>query len=383
MRELFSNATYRLQLAARAGFQEIMLGYSDSNKDGGYWMANWALHRAQARLGGICREHGVDFRLFHGRGGTVGRGGGRANLAIAAMPPAAHNGRLRVTEQGEVISFRYALSGLAHRHTEQLVSAQLLATARSRDIDTDRAHDAPATLTAAAREAAWSLMDDIAAASMRAYRALIDDDGFWDWYVRTTPIEQISRLPIASRPVSRKNATEVAFDDLRAIPWVFAWTQTRYIVPGWYGVGHALAEALAGPGRADTLRTLYREWPFFTAVVNNAQREMARARLDIAQRYAHLHDDAAGVAYHEQIMADFTRARDAILRITGQAELLDTSPVIRRSIELRNPYTDVLNLIQIELLRRYREAAPGQREPLRQLLFLSINGIAAAIQSTG
>jgi phosphoenolpyruvate carboxylase len=164
---------------------------------------------------------------------------------------------------------------------------------------------------------------------------------------------------------------------------VFAWTQTRYIVPGWYGVGHALAEALAGPGRADTLRTLYREWPFFTAVVNNAQREMARARLDIAQRYAHLHDDAAGVAYHEQIMADFTRARDAILRITGQAELLDTSPVIRRSIELRNPYTDVLNLIQIELLRRYREAAPGQREPLRQLLFLSINGIAAAMQSTG
>ncbi|MBR9989861.1 MAG: phosphoenolpyruvate carboxylase, partial [Gemmatimonadetes bacterium] len=276
MAELFTNATYRMQLAARDGFQEIMLGYSDSNKDGGYWMANWALHRAQARLGTVCREHDVDFRLFHGRGGTVGRGGGRANLAIAAMPRAAHNGRLRVTEQGEVISFRYALPGLAHRHTEQLVSAQLLATARAdaaRAVANDDEGDADA----------WSLMDEIAAASMKAYRELIDADSFWPWYIGATPIEQISRLPIASRPVSRKNAAEVAFDDLRAIPWVFAWTQTRYIVPGWYGVGCALTDALRA-GREGMLRRLYSDWPFFTAVVNNAQREMARARLDIAEK---------------------------------------------------------------------------------------------------
>jgi phosphoenolpyruvate carboxylase len=371
MRELFANATYRRQLAARDRFQEIMLGYSDSNKDGGYWMANWALHRAQDRLGSVCREHDIDFRLFHGRGGTVGRGGGRANLAIAAMPRAAHNGRLRVTEQGEVISFRYALSGLAHRHTEQLVSAQLLATARA-----DDAEDEP-------DEDAWSLMHDIASTSMQAYRELIDSDSFWGWYIRTTPIEQISRLPIASRPVSRGNAAEVAFDDLRAIPWVFAWTQTRYIVPGWYGVGHGLAAALRDQSHAETLHRLYREWPFFAAVVNNAQREMARARLDIAERYARLHDDPEGSAYHDRITADFQLAREAILRITGQTALLDTSPVIRRSIELRNPYTDVLNLVQIELLRRYREAADDAREPLRQLLFLSINGIAAAMQSTG
>jgi phosphoenolpyruvate carboxylase len=371
MRELFTNATYRQQLEARDGFQEIMLGYSDSNKDGGYWMANWALHRAQARLGTACREHDIDFRLFHGRGGTVGRGGGRANLAIAAMPRAAHNGRLRVTEQGEVISFRYALAGLAHRHTEQLVSAQLLATARAADPDDRHVEDD------------WSLMDDIAAVSMRAYRDLIDSDGFWPWYIRTTPIEQISRLPIASRPVSRKNAAEVAFDDLRAIPWVFAWTQTRYIVPGWYGIGHALAAVLERADREETLRRLYREWPFFTAVVDNAQREMARARLDIAERYARLHGDADGAAYHDRIAADFRLARQAILRITGQTELLGASPVIRRSIELRNPYTDVLNLVQVELLRRYRSAAEAEREPLRQLLFLSINGIAAAMQSTG
>ena len=371
MRELFANGTYRRQLDARGRFQEIMLGYSDSNKDGGYWMANWALHRAQQSLGAVCREHDIDFRLFHGRGGTVGRGGGRANLAIAAMPRAAHNGRLRVTEQGEVISFRYALAGLAHRHTEQLVSAQLLATARAGEDDESR------------DEQAWSAMDDIADASMRAYRELIDADDFWDWYIRTTPIEQISRLPIASRPVSRKNAAEVAFDDLRAIPWVFAWTQTRYIVPGWYGVGHGLATVLERDGMPELLERLYDEWPFFGAVVNNAQREMARARLDIAERYARLDDANDGTGYHARIVEDFERARAAILRITGQSELLDGSPVIRRSIELRNPYTDVLNLVQIELLRRYRASPEEQRESLRQLLFLSINGIAAAMQSTG
>jgi phosphoenolpyruvate carboxylase len=371
MRELFANRTYRRQLDARGRFQEIMLGYSDSNKDGGYWMANWALHRAQQSLGSVCREHDIDFRLFHGRGGTVGRGGGRANLAIAAMPRAAHNGRLRVTEQGEVISFRYALAGLAHRHTEQLVNAQLLATARS--AADEEARD----------EQAWSAMDEIAAASMHAYRELIDADDFWDWYIRTTPIEQISRLPIASRPVSRKNAAEVAFDDLRAIPWVFAWTQTRYIVPGWYGVGHGLAAVMERDGMSELLQRLYAEWPFFGAVVNNAQREMARARLDIAERYARLEDANGRTGYHEKIVADFERALAAILRITGQAELLDGSPVIRRSIELRNPYTDVLNLVQVELLRRYRAAPEERRESLRQLLFLSINGIAAAMQSTG
>ncbi|HEX2168631.1 MAG TPA: phosphoenolpyruvate carboxylase, partial [Longimicrobiales bacterium] len=379
MREMFSNATYRLQLEARRGFQEIMLGYSDSNKDGGYWMANWALHRAQDRLGRVCREHGVDFRLFHGRGGTVGRGGGRANLAIAAMPPAAHNGRLRVTEQGEVISFRYALAGLAHRHTEQLVSAQLLATAAAHDFD-------PAA--DAEDQSAWALMDGIASTSMQAYRELIDNEGFWEWYIRITPIEQISRLPIASRPVSRKNATEVAFEDLRAIPWVFAWTQTRYIVPGWYGVGRALADVMHADANADMLRGLYREWPFFTAVVNNAQREMARARLDIAARYAALYEqpdgvDTAAAPYHDIIAEDFRLACDAILRITGEDALLSGSPVIRRSIELRNPYTDVLNLVQVELLRRSRSVAAEERESLRQLLFLSINGIAAAMQSTG
>ncbi|MEJ2503902.1 MAG: phosphoenolpyruvate carboxylase, partial [Gemmatimonadota bacterium] len=247
MRALFGNDVYRLQLEARDGFQEIMLGYSDSNKDGGYWMANWALHRAQASLGAVCRDHGVDFRLFHGRGGTVGRGGGRANQAIGAMPAAAQNGRIRLTEQGEVISFRYALPGIAHRHAEQLVSAVLLSVAHTAEGEPGGGYAAGAAPTSEAAE----LMGRIAERSMTAYRGLIDDPGFWSWYVAATPIEQISRLPIASRPVSRGSATEVDFEGLRAIPWVFAWTQIRAIVPGWYGVGAGLGTAPApGSGEA-------------------------------------------------------------------------------------------------------------------------------------
>lgn len=370
---LFANPTYRLQLEARGRFQEIMLGYSDSNKDGGYWMANWALHRAQGELGRVCRDHGVDLRMFHGRGGTVGRGGGRANQAIASMPDVAHNGRIRLTEQGEVISFRYALPGIAHRHVEQLVHATLLASTRGR---------APAPDPDPGGEDGARLMDQISARSMESYRALIDDPDFWDWYLRVTPIASISGLPIASRPISRKSASEVQFDDLRAIPWGFAWTQTRYLVPGWYGIGGALHEQIES-GALEQLRALHARWPFFRAVVANAEREMARARLEIAREYAALAGEGAG-PWHARIEEEFLRARTAILAITGQTELLDSNPVIQKSIAVRNPYTDVLNLLQIELIRRRREEGEGPRaEALDALLFQSLNGIAAAMQATG
>jgi phosphoenolpyruvate carboxylase len=400
--ELFAHPIYREQLRARGDFQEIMLGYSDSNKDGGYWMANWSLHRAQERLGRVCREHGIDFRLFHGRGGTVGRGGGRANQAILAMPPAANNGRIRFTEQGEVISFRYALPDVARRHTEQIVNAVLRVVA-----GTAAAEDPPG---------AAEVMDRIARRAMATYRELIDDPGFWDWYTRATPIEQISRLPIASRPISRGEIGEVDFENLRAIPWVFAWIQSRYIVPGWFGIGHGLSAALRGGDDGDagddvdagdagdagnydaarlaTVREWYRSWPIFRSLIDAAQREMARARLEIARRYAELggRDSVAGAGgaggmggaeLHARIERDFVLAREAILAITGQQALLENRPVIAESIRLRNPYTDVLNLLQLELIRRYRAAEPGAREPLRQALFLSVNGIAAAMQSTG
>ena len=364
MAALFTNGIYRLHLKARNDFQEVMLGYSDSNKDGGYWMANWSLHKAQGVLARVCREHQVEMRLFHGRGGTIGRGGGRANRAIFAMARETYNGRIRFTEQGEVISFRYAQPGIAHRHLEQIINAMLKTShPESENLGPDSS----------------AMMEFVASESMKAYRNLIDDEKFWPWYVNVTPIEQISHLPIASRPASRKAGSEVDFEDLRAIPWNFSWIQTRYNLPGWYGMGEALNKYINGhQDRSDGLKERYRNWAFFRAVIDNAQVAMARARLDMAKRYASLSEGA----YHERIKHDFELAQRAILEITGQSELLDNSPVIQKSIRLRNPYTDVLNLLQTELLRRWREL-PGDKSELRLSMFLAINGIAAAMHSTG
>jgi phosphoenolpyruvate carboxylase len=369
MDELFQHPIYHQQLQSRERFQELMLGYSDSNKDGGYWMANWALHQAQQDLGEVCRRHRVDFRLFHGRGGTVGRGGGRANKAIIAMPAIVHNGRIRFTEQGEVISFRYASEPIAHRHLEQVTHAVLIATAG----EASRNSLAPS-------EKDSELLDEIATESMMAYRSLIDDPAFWPWYTQVTPIEHISNLPIASRPVSRKSATEVDFDGLRAIPWVFAWTQTRYIIPGWFGTGAALKNVVADEQKLNVLRQWHTSWPFFQAVLDSVQREMRRARIEIAELYSRTTDRKS---MHEKIRADFQDAEDAVRQITGFDTLMENAPVILKSIDLRNPYTDVLNLLQIELLDRYRTGEKVDRQQLRDLLFLSINGIAAAMQSTG
>jgi len=389
METLFTHPVYASHLAGRDGFQEIMLGYSDSNKDGGYWMANWALHKAIHDLGVVCDEHDVDLRLFHGRGGTVGRGGGRTSQAIRALPPVVHNGRIRMTEQGEIISFRYALPEIARRHLEQLVNATLTTTAAARQ---DRGPSGPKASTTSALASPVStdsdvaaMMDRLAEHAMAAYRDLIGDGTGpgWEWYTQVTPIEHISRLPIASRPVSRASGEGVNFESLRAIPWVFAWTQTRYIVPGWYGTGRALSHLLdEDPDALDILRRLYRQWPFFRGVLDSAQREMARARLPIAAQYDARADTAA--SFHDTIAEDYEQAADAILRITGQDALFDNSPVLQKSIQLRNPYTDVLNLLQVELLDRYRSAeAPSQRETLGESLLLSLNGIAAAMQSTG
>jgi len=385
MAALFESDVYRMQIAARGGLQEIMLGYSDSNKDGGYWMANRALHHAQDDLGRVCREHGIELRLFHGRGGTVGRGGGRANRAIQAMPPSVHNGRIRFTEQGEVISFRYGLPDIARRHLEQIVSA-MIATVAPAGSDAVPVSGARTGHGRAPSERAVALLDDLARRSMAAYRELIDDDGFGDWYTWATPIEHISRFPIASRPSVRGASAGVAFEALRAIPWVFAWTQVRYNVPGWYGTGAGLGGLLDDDdAAADELSELYRSWSFFRTVVDNARLEMARARLEIAASYDRL-AQAGGAApdFHARIASDFERASAAIARVTGQPGLLDNDPVIQRSIALRNPYTDVLNLIQIELIRRFRSLDTGEPdEALRHAIFLSINGLAAAMQSTG
>jgi len=373
---LFTHPVYVRQLLARGRMQEVMLGYSDSNKDGGYWMANWALHKAQGAIARVCRRFEVGLRFFHGRGGTVGRGGGRAGQAIRAMPPEAQSGRIRFTEQGEVISFRYALPGIAHRHLEQIVHAQLSALA---DAPAEAARTA--AFEGATRDESRALMQRLADASMRAYRDLIDDPKFWPWYLEATPIEHIAGIPMASRPISRRAAGETDFEGLRAIPWVFAWTQPRYTVPGWYGLGTALREAMRDSADAERLRRMHAEWPFFRAVTANALREMARARFLIARRYAALADGRQ----HDKIAAEFERAERALLQVTGQERLLAHNPVIEKSIRLRNPYTDVLNLVQVELMRRWRDGGDEgeDAEALREALFVSLNGVAAAMQSTG
>ncbi|HKI44513.1 MAG TPA: phosphoenolpyruvate carboxylase [Balneolales bacterium] len=372
---LFENEIYRKHLKARLDFQEIMLGYSDSNKDGGYWMANWALHKAQRNLSDTCRKYDIDFRLFHGRGGTVGRGGGRANRAIMSLPASCHNGRIRFTEQGEVITFRYAREAIAHRHLEQILNAMIVSTSEARFQAKEDQYNLDAKT--------YKVMEEIADKSMSAYRGLIDHNDFWPWYLNVTPVSHISRLHIASRPVSRAKGSELAFNDLRAIPWNFAWTQTRYNVPGWFGMGEILEEVSRKPENLDLLKSNYNTWAFFRAVLNNAQREMARSELLIANYY---HREAApdsSTDFHKIIGQEFEKTKKAILQITGDSTLLGRNPVIEKSIHLRNSYTDVLNFIQIALLSRWKEASGGERDAVGRAILLSLNGIAAAMQSTG
>ncbi len=363
---LFASPAYRRHLAARGDFQEVMLGYSDSNKDGGYWAANASLHSAQRAVGVACSDAGVELRLFHGRGGTVGRGGGRAGQAILGMPAEAQSGRIRFTEQGEVISFRYALPGIAHRHLEQIVNAQTIALA-----DAGRSTgDDPAT---------GDVWQTVAERSMAVYRDLIDAPGFWEWFRLATPFESIAGLTIASRPVSRGGPP--ALDTLRAIPWVFSWTQPRMTVPGWFGTGTALAEAFSA-GHLDTLRAAYDASPFLQAVVGNAMREMGRARLSIARRYA-ARADAGGAdgTPFERVEAEFARAERALLRLARRDTLLPEGSSVAATIRYRNPPTDVLNLIQVELMGRH-DAAPEDAD-VQGALLATLNAIAAAMQSTG
>ncbi|MGP1347585.1 MAG: phosphoenolpyruvate carboxylase [Phycisphaerales bacterium] len=380
LRSLFASGAYAPHLEARGMFQEIMLGYSDSNKDGGYWMANWRLHRAQHELAGACRDAGVRVRFFHGRGGSVARGGGRAGRAIRSTPLAARNGSIRFTEQGEVISFRYATERIAHRHLEQIVHAMVLSTASGMGDGGGVAGGSGGADAEGVSPEGVAMMDAMGAASMRAYRRLVDDPGFWEWYTSASPVLPIGSLNIASRPVVRPGKT-LSFENIRAIPWVFGWTQMRANAPGWYGIGTAFEEeVLARPDRLSLCRELYGEGGWFAAFIDNAQQEMARARLPIARIYR----GPGGERFHAMLGEEFERARRGVLAVTGQARLLDNNPVIQRSIEQRNPDTDLLNLLQAELLRRSRGARDeGEREALLPVLQLAVNALAAAMQSTG
>jgi phosphoenolpyruvate carboxylase len=372
MRSLLANEAYKAHLEARGGKQEIMLGYSDSSKDGGYLAANWALQSTLADLAKVSQETGVPFRLFHGRGGTVGRGGGRANRAILSQPAGSFSGRIRFTEQGEVISFRYTLPPIAHRHLEQIVSAVLLAAAGRGN--------------PGAEEAYGDAMRELEETSRAAYRALVyEDKEFWSFYSQATPIEFIALLPIASRPVFRPGKALTGIEGLRAIPWNFAWVQSRTTLVGWYGMGTALETFVQDkPERLETLRTMVKEWPFFRNVVDNAQLELTRAHLPTARLYAK-RAEPAELADRMQtlIEEEYDRTVRMILAITGQKRLMDKSPVVRGTVEFRNPAVMPLSLMQVAMMERWGRLTEDETEQWREPMLQTIAGIAAAMQSTG
>jgi phosphoenolpyruvate carboxylase len=349
-----------------------MVGYSDSTKDGGYVAACCGLQNAQSQLHAAADARGVALTFFHGRGGSLGRGGGPAARGILSLPSETLDGSLRLTEQGEVLAERYDDPEIARRHLEQVTWATLVASSVRRSEP----------------KVEWTaLATRMAERSFAVYRDLVDQPGFIGYFSQTTPIDEIETLPIASRPSRRRG--ERTLDDLRAIPWVFAWTQSRCMIPAWYGLGTALTDVKYDDRRAwQAICDMYRQWPFFQATIDNATLALAKADMVIAQRYSELAtDDDARRRIWQRIAAERDRTRQAILDIVGGGELLATTPWFQRSIEARNPSIDPLNLIQIEFMRRRRAeldadpASPGDHH--REILRLCVQGIAAGMRTTG
>jgi phosphoenolpyruvate carboxylase len=371
---------YRALVAGRGDAQEVMLGYSDSNKDGGYLAANWALYRAELALVDVARREGIRLRLFHGRGGTVGRGGGPSYDAIRAQPPGAVAGALRITEQGEVIAAKYAEPDRARRNLEAMVAATLEASL----LDTENLGDDA--------EPAYALLDDLAARAQQAYRALVHETpGFVEWFRAATPIRELAELNIGSRPPSRKAGDSIA--DLRAIPWVFSWSQARIMLPGWYGTGSALESHVhegGAPGsdeRLARLQELHRRWPWFRTMLSNMGMVLAKTDLDLAARYAELvPDQALRHRVFDQLTAEHDRSCRMLLAVTGDDRLLADNPSLARSIRNRFPYLEPLHHLQVEMLRRRRDADHGEGpddELVRRNIQLTINGIATALRNSG
>jgi phosphoenolpyruvate carboxylase len=361
---------YRLLVAARGDSQEVMLGYSDSNKDGGYLAANWALYRAELDLVESARKTGIRLRLFHGRGGTVGRGGGPSYDAILAQPPGAVNGSLRLTEQGEVIAAKYAEPRIAHRNLETLLAATLEASL----LDVEGLGDEA--------EPAYEVLDDLAARAHRAYAELVHDTpGFVDYFKASTPVGEIGALNIGSRPTSRKPTTSIS--DLRAIPWVLAWSQSRVMLPGWYGTGTAFEEWIAEKdGRLEVLQDLYRRWPFFRTVLSNMAQVLAKSDMGLAARYAELVDDEAlRRRVFDKIADEHNRTIRMHGLITGHDDLLADNPALARSVFNRFPYLEPLNHLQVELLRRYRSG--DDDELVQRGILLTMSGLATALRNSG
>jgi len=368
LRRLLGMPVYRRHVALRGNRQEVMIGYSDSNKESGYLQSVWALYRVQIELTALGQAEGVAIAFFHGRGGAIGRGGGPANRGILAQPPGTVAGRLRLTEQGEMIADRYGQRAIAERHLEQVIHALLLASF-------PQAGEAPPPQ--------WeAVMERLAGSSRRHYRALVyENEEFLSYFEQATPIEEIAQLKLGSRPTRRKASRNI--DDLRAIPWVFSWMQSRHTLPGWYGLGSALEEYLnAEPNGLETLQAMYERWPFWNVAINNVEMILSKADLTIARLYADLVVDQ-GIAERifGRIQAEYLRTERYVCQIAQQSALLEKMPVLQRSIQQRNPYVDPLSFIQTVLLRRLRSGDTG--EELQAAVLESINGVAAGLKNTG
>ncbi|KFB76012.1 phosphoenolpyruvate carboxylase [Candidatus Accumulibacter cognatus] len=367
---IFDLAAYRALIGGLGDEQEVMLGYSDSNKDGGFLTSGWELYKAEIGLTRVCRQHGVRLRLFHGRGGSVGRGGGPSYHAILAQPAGAVSGQIRLTEQGEVISTKYGNPDTGRRNLEVLIAATLEASLTDHENRVEPA------------EQFHAVMDELSQRAFVAYRSLVyQTPGFTTYFRQSTVVSEIATLNIGSRPASRKPSERI--EDLRAIPWVFSWAQCRLMLPGWYGFGSAVDGYLqANPEGLATLRRMLHAWPFFRSLLSNMDMVLAKTDLAIASRYAELVADAelrAGI--FQRIRAEWELTRRHLLDILGQDDFLADNPLLKRSLQLRSPYLDPLNHLQVELLKRHRAGETDER--VARGIHLSINGIASGLRNSG
>lgn len=378
MDKLFSIPAYKEALNRRGNIKEIMIGYSDSSKDGGILTSSWELYKAQERLWEIAREHDVELRLFHGRGGTVGRGGGPSHEAIKAQPPGTVASRIKITEQGEVISSKYGLPEIAQRSLELTVAAVIEASLKTKELPEKRIKE-------------WEqIMESLSGNAFNAYRKFVyDTEGFFDYFMQATPIEELQYLHIGSRPVSRKAGSK-SINDLRAIPWVFGWTQSRHMLPGWLAVGTALENFVnADDSNINKLHEMYKDWEFFKSTISNIEMTLAKSDFDIALRYAEIMSDKeTGMRIYNMLKDEYERTCNIILKITNKSELMEDNRVLLRSIEVRNPYVDPMSYLQAALLDRKRKneatgKTSAQQDKLQHAILLTINGIASGMRNTG